>query len=282
MGTTKQQQRQTKREKKAQKEAARKAARKAEQRRNRITFAVVAVIVLAGGGLALNSVLEDRREQAAAEAEQEALMADLEAEQEALESRDVACGADEPDQADEEKPTYDEPGQVIEAGVDYRAVIETSCGELVMELHADAAPETVNAFVFLVEEGFYDGLEIFRIAESIAALQTGAGNNDNSWEIGYTLPDETSLAEDEGYPIGSVAMAKSAEPDTAGSQFFFVYGDEFDEVHGDAAEYTRFADVVDGVEVLEEMGEIGAAGEMMGAEMPAELLYMESVRIEAG
>jgi peptidyl-prolyl cis-trans isomerase B (cyclophilin B) len=278
---TKQQKKQTKQEKKAQKEAARDAARRAEQRRNRITFAIIAVIVLVGGGIAVATVVDERRETAAAEAEQQALFEQVEEEQEALDNREVACGAEAPENAGEEKPTFDEPPpQVLEDGVDYRAVIDTSCGEVVLDLREDAAPETVNAFVFLAEEGFYDGLEIFRIAESIDVLQTGSGTDEAAFDVGYNLPGEVDLAEDEGYPAGSVAMANQGDPDSGGSQFFFVYGDGFDEVHGENAVYTRFADVVSGLDVLQDIGGRGAVGQYVGAEVPAEAVYMNTVRIE--
>lgn len=281
MTSVKQSKKQTKREKKAQKQAAREAARRAEIRRNRITMAIVAVIVLAGAGVAAATVVQERREEAAAQAEQEELMAQMEEEEAAIENRPIACDGEEPPEAGEDKPTYDErPEQVIEDGVDYRAVIETSCGEVALDLREDAAPETVNAFVFLAEEGFYDGLELFRIAEGIAALQTGSGTNDAAWDVGYTLPDEFELAEEEGYPPGSVAMANQGSPETAGSQFFFVYGEEFDEEFEDSPIYTRFADVTEGLDVLEEIGQRGPVGELVGGEIPAEIVYMESVRIE--
>lgn len=278
---TKTQKQQTKREKKAQKEAMRSAARQAEQRRNRITAVVVAAIVLLAGTVATITVFQERREQAAAEAEQQRLVEQIEEEQAAVENREVACGAEVPANADAEKPTFDDPPPtVIEAGVDYRAVIETSCGEVVLDLREDDAPETVNAFVFLAQEGFYDGLEIFRIGESIDVLQTGSGTNDAAFDIGYTLPGETMLAEEEGYPPGSVAMANRNDPDTGGSQFFFVYGEAFDEAFEDSRIYTRFADVTSGLDILTEIGDAGAVGEFVGQETPVEIVYMESVRIE--
>ncbi|MEX0658533.1 MAG: peptidylprolyl isomerase, partial [Egibacteraceae bacterium] len=174
-----------------------------------------------------------------------------------------------PPGAGEEKPTFDEPAQVLEDGVDYRAVITTSCGEVVIDLLEERAPETVNNFVFLAQEGFFDGLEIFRNATSISALQTGAGNNDAGWQVGYTLSDELEAAEEEGYPPGSVAMANSG-PDSAGSQFFFVYG-EF----GLEPSFAKFGQTVEGLDVLRSIGAIEAEGET-----PLKDVYMESVTIE--
>lgn len=286
MSSSKQEKKQTKREKKAAKEAAREAARREEARRNRITAAVVAAIVLVGGAVAGVTIWQERQEQAALEEEQQAQQEEIEEqiaeEEEAIEARGVACGAEEPPGAGEDRDTYDDPDDVLEDGVDYSAVVETSCGELVMDLHADAAPETVNSFVFLAEEGFFDGLEIFRNATSIGALQTGSGTDDAGWDLGYTTSGELELAEEEGYPPGSVAMANPGDPDQAGSQFFFVYDEQFDEAFDDNRTYTRFADVVDGLDALTEIGELGTVGDepgLPGYEVPEERVYLESVEI---
>jgi peptidyl-prolyl cis-trans isomerase B (cyclophilin B) len=270
---------QTRREMKAVKQAAREAARRAERRRALATAGIVAAVLLVGGGLIAFTVFEEQ--QAAAEQEQQAAQAASEAARQASEAaeevagREVACDAEAPATAADERRTFDEPEQVLEEGTDYGAAIVTSCGEVTIDLAEDRAPETVNSFVFLVQQGFFDGLEIFRNATSIGALQTGSGTNEANWQIGYTLPDELDLAESEGYPPGAVAMA-NAGPDTGGSQFFFVYNDQF------ALEpsYTRFAMVTDGLDVLEEIGAIGTIGP--SGETPGEVVYIESVEIVEG
>lgn len=288
MAQSKQQKTQTKREKKAAKEAARAAAAEAERRRNLITAAVIAGIVVAAGGLAGWTVWQDRQEQAALEAEREAeeerreeAAAELEAE---IDERPVACGASEPEGAGQEREPYEEaPDLEVEEGASYTAEIETSCGRLTVDLREDAAPETVASFAFLAEEGFFDGLEVFRNAETIGALQTGSGTNAADWDLGYEVPGDLALAEEEGYPVGSVAMAHAGDPDAAGSQFFFVYDESFDEAFADNRVYTRFGDVVDGLDVLTEIAEIGTIGDdpaLPGAEVPAEVVYLESVSVE--
>jgi cyclophilin family peptidyl-prolyl cis-trans isomerase len=267
---------QTKRELKLQKQAAREEARRAERRRTLITAGIVLAVVAAGLGLVGLTLYEEQ--QAAAEEEREAAAAASEAaaaaseEAEALANREVACDATAPDTADAERPTFEQAEDVLTDGVDYQAVIDTSCGEVVIDLAESEAPETVNSFVFLAQEGFYDGLEIFRNAASIGALQTGSGTNDASWQIGYTLPDELALAEAEGYGPGAVAMA-NAGPDTGGSQFFFVYNENFTLEPA----YTRFGTVVEGLDVLERIGEIATIGAQ--GESPSELVYMNSVEI---
>jgi peptidyl-prolyl cis-trans isomerase B (cyclophilin B) len=267
---------QTKRELKAAKRAAREAAKRAERRRALTTAAIVAGVLLVGGGLIAFTIFEEQ--QAAAEQERQAAETASEAARQASEAaeeianREVACSAEAPGTADAQPQTYDGPEQVLEDGTDYRAVITTSCGEVTIDLAEDRAPETVNSFVFLAQEAFFDGLEIFRNATSIGALQTGSGTNEASWQIGYTLPDELDLAEDDGYPPGAVAMA-NAGPDTGGSQFFFVYNDQF----ALDPSYTRFATVTDGLDVLEEIGAIGTIGP--SGETPGEVVYIESVEI---
>jgi peptidyl-prolyl cis-trans isomerase B (cyclophilin B) len=192
-----------------------------------------------------------------------------------VDDRPVACGAEEPANAAESRPQFPGgPAQVLEEGVTYTATVETSCGTVVMELLPDEAPATVNSFVFLAQQDFFEGLEIFRNATSIGALQTGGGNQTNSWQIGYNLPDELGLAESGGYPVGSVAMA-NAGPNTSGSQFFFVYNEMFDQAFADNRAYTVFAQITEGLDVLQEIGESAVEGET-----PAERVYMESVTIE--
>jgi peptidyl-prolyl cis-trans isomerase B (cyclophilin B) len=267
---------QTKRELKLQKQAAREAARRAERRRSMVTAAIVAVVGIVGLGLIGITLRQERvaaaeQERAMAEAASEAARQASE-EAKALANREVACDATAPDNVDAERPTFEAAGDVLEDGADYQAVIDTSCGEVVVDLAEGEAPETVNSFVFLAQEGFYDGLEIFRNATSIGALQTGSGTNDASGEIGYTLPDELTLAQEDGYPAGSLAMANSG-PDTGGSQFFFVYNDKFTLEPA----YTRFGTVTEGLDVLERIGGIKTIGQQ--GESPSEIVYMNTVEI---
>lgn len=266
-----------KRDRKREKQAAAAAARRAERRRTMLTAAIVGVVVAIGAGL-IALTLGDQRE-AAAGAEREAAQAASEAARQASEEaaqiadRDVACGAAVPDTAGADRQTYEQAEDVLADGVDYRAVIETSCGRVVLDLDEQRAPETVNSFVFLARDGFYDGLEIFRNATTIGALQTGSGSNDATWDIGFALPDELEAAQSDGYGPGAVAMANSG-PDSAGSQFFFVYNDNFQL----EPTFARFATVTEGLDVLQRIGAIEGIGPQ--GETPSELVYMQRVMIE--
>jgi peptidyl-prolyl cis-trans isomerase B (cyclophilin B) len=278
---------QSKKERKALREAERERLRQEERKRTIFTIIVIAVVVAIGGVLIWISLddpgdeLADPLDLEGAEGEDPFAEDDLGEEEIPEEERPIACGGTQPAAAGEEKQPYDEPEQVIDDGVAYQAVIETSCGTVVVDLDAQRSPEAVNNFVFLATEGFYDGLRIFRNATSIAALQSGSGTDDATWQMGYTLTDELESAEEEGYPPGSLAMANSG-PDTAGSQFFLVYDDGFQEgVEAGLLEpvYTRFGMVAEGLEVLQEIGAIPTGGPM--GESPQERIYIESVTILA-
>ena len=236
---------QHKRELKRQKELQRQQAMQAERRRTLITVGIIALLVLVGLGLVWATVSEERRVESAA-----------------------ACGATKPAAADQDKPRFDEaPRNTLRDG-DYTAVIDTSCGTVEVDLYEDRAPETVNNFVALSAVGFYDGLQIFRNAPSIFALQTGAATNEASFQIGYTVPDELAAAEEEGYDAGSLAMANSG-PNTNGSQFFFTYGDS-----SLPPQYSKFGQVTEGLDVLERIGAIPVEGEA-----PTERIFINEVTI---
>ena len=109
------------------------------------------------------------------------------------------------------------PGQVS-------ATMTTNFGDIGLTLDADAAPCTVNSFVSLAEQGFYDDTPCPRIGDQdgFGILQCGDPTGTGSGGAGYSFGDE--LAGDETYPAGTLAMA-NAGPDTNGSQFFLVFRD---------------------------------------------------------
>jgi cyclophilin family peptidyl-prolyl cis-trans isomerase len=148
---------------------------------------------------------------------------------------EAACGADAPPEADPGQ--YETPPPLeLEDGVDYIAEIETSCGPLTIDLLEDEAPQTVNNFVFLAREGFFDGM-IFHRVEQNAVIEsgdpepdpvptegpTGAVEDDTLDGPGYTIPDELPQG-NKAYVFGTVAMANEG-PGTSGSIFFIVVHD---------------------------------------------------------
>ena len=269
--------------------AEREALRRKQRQQTMFTVIVIAIIVGIGAALVAITVNEERDLADSASENPSAGPSDA---SEPPDDRPVACGAEAPANADAEKPTFEKPEQVLEDGTDYGAVITTSCGKITVDLDEEGAPETVNSFVFLSQEGFFDGLQIFRNATGIGALQTGSGTNEASWDVGYTIKDELESAKKDGYPPGTLAMA-NAGPDSAGSQFFFVYNESFDEAFADNRAYAVFGTAdAKGIKVLSEIGAIpvteieqptpmptDAGIPPQTSEDPSEITYIESIKI---
>ncbi len=134
-------------------------------------------------------------------------------------SSNVACGAKAPAKNTAKK--YDAaPDMTIDPSKTYTAVMDTSCGTIEISLDAKTAPKSVNSFVFLAKEGFYNGTLFHRIVTDFVD-QGGDPKGDGTGGPGYTLPDEPPT---DGYKAGSVAMA-NAGTGTTGSQFFLVVSD---------------------------------------------------------
>jgi peptidyl-prolyl cis-trans isomerase B (cyclophilin B) len=102
--------------------------------------------------------------------------------------------------------------------------MSTTIGDLEATLDADTAPCTVNSFVSLARQGFFDTSPCHRLttaASGIFVLQCGDPTGTGTGGPGYTVPDE--LSGQEKYVPGTLAMANTGQPDTGGSQFFIVY-----------------------------------------------------------
>jgi cyclophilin family peptidyl-prolyl cis-trans isomerase len=180
---------------------------------------------------------------------------------------EAACDAEAPPPGDPKQ--YDSPPpQTLEDGVDYIAKIQTSCGPLTIDLLEQEAPQTVNNFVFLASEGFYDGMIFHRVEQNAViesgdpepdpvptAEPTGPVEDDTLDGPGYTIPDEFPKT-NEAYIYGTVAMANKG-PNTGGSMFLIVVHDPPDpedvdkgfEKAGLRPDYSVFGRLlVDGVE----------------------------------
>ena len=134
------------------------------------------------------------------------------------------------------------PPMTIDTAKTYIATIVTDKGEIKVELNAKAAPETVNSFVFLARDGFYDSLTFHRVEPGFV-IQGGDPLGNGTGGPGYTIKDEKSgLKHDEGV----IAMAKSAAPNSAGSQFYITLAPQ----PSLDANYTVFGKVTSGLDVV--------------------------------
>jgi cyclophilin family peptidyl-prolyl cis-trans isomerase len=140
--------------------------------------------------------------------------------------------------------TYAEkPAVTIDTGKRYFATIRMDIGDIKIELFPDDAPETVNSFIFLAREGFYDGITFHRVIPGFVA-QAGDPTGTGRGGPGYNIPDEVNERQ---FLDGTVGMAKTAAPNSAGSQFFICYSPQ-PNLDGF---YTVFGQVVEGRDVLD-------------------------------
>jgi len=120
------------------------------------------------------------------------------------------------------------PAMTIDTNKIYVATFETSCGTVKMQMDPKQSPKTVNSFVFLARQGFYDGTKVGRVqneAGKFAIVQAGTQTGDISGGVDYSFTGEIP-AKTFKYTRGTVAMAKpQGNPPQNGSQFFFVVKD---------------------------------------------------------
>ena len=133
------------------------------------------------------------------------------------------------------------PPLAIDAAKRYTATLETSAGTMTAELLPGEAPLTVNNFVFLAREGFYDGVIFHRVIPGFR-IQGGDPTGTGSGGPGYRFRDEPVRL---GYQRGMLAMA-NAGPNTNGSQFFVMHAD-----YGLPPNYTIFGKLTSGEEVVD-------------------------------
>ena len=152
----------------------------------------------------------------------------------------------------------------------YAAVIETSGGDIRLELWADKAPQTVGNFVGLARQGFYDGTVFHRVIADFM-IQGGCPQGTGTGGPGYTFADEIN---DEKLVGGVLAMA-NAGPNTNGSQFFIVTAEATPWLDG---AHTGFGRVVGGQDVVDALGTTPTAR----GDRPVEPQTITTIRIEEG
>ena len=156
----------------------------------------------------------------------------------------------------------------IDTAKRYTATLDTTLGEIVIALDALKAPKTVNNFVFLALNHYYDGVIFHRIIPGFMC-QGGDPTGTGRGGPGYKFEDE--LPQPREYAIGSLAMA-NAGPNTNGSQFFIVSGPSG---VGLPPQYSLFGQVVKGLDVVDTMQNVPTGG----GDKPKTDVVIESVAI---
>ena len=207
--------------------AARHRLERTRRKRNTIIVVIAGVLVLAGIAWLMAASAKGQLAAQATEEPAEAAVTD-----EATAPPVVPMQWDAP------------PEMTIDVEKQYFATVTMADGgEFVIQLYADQAPLTVNNFVFLARQGYYDGVTFHRVLEGFMA-QTGDQTGTGSGGPGYQFDDEPNgLVFDRA---GLVAMANSG-PNTNGSQFFITFAPTT-WLNGD---HTIFGEVVEGMDVVE-------------------------------
>ena len=159
------------------------------------------------------------------------------------------------------------PAMQLVDGVNYSAVITTNMGDVTVDLFESLSPITVNNFVSLARDGFYDGLIFHRVIDDFM-IQGGDPTGTGSGGPGYSFADEFN---DEKLVKGSLAMA-NAGPNTNGSQFFIVTADKTPWLDG---KHTNFGFVTEGQEVIDAIAKV----EKDARDKPLEDVVIESIAI---
>lgn len=133
--------------------------------------------------------------------------------------------------------------------------IQMKKGDVIkLELYPDIAPNTVNNFISLVNQGFYDGLTFHRIIEGFM-IQGGDPDGNGTGGPDYSIPGEFSINgfnNTLSHEPGVISMARSQHPDSAGSQFFIMHADAS---HLDG-EYAAFGKLLEGEDVLDKIAQV--------------------------
>ncbi len=166
------------------------------------------------------------------------------------------------------------PPMTIDVNRTYEAAFQTNKGSFTIELFAKDAPLTVNNFVFLANEGYYENVTFHRVLKDFV-IQTGDPTGTGTGSPGYAFADE--LDNGHRYEPGVVAMA-NAGPDTNGSQFFICTGEESELLNANP-NYTIFGKVIDGMDVVLDIASVPVKDQAGELSRPVSPVIVTSVAI---
>ncbi len=150
------------------------------------------------------------------------------------------------------------PAMTIDTSKAYTATVVTTAGTFDIALDAKTAPISVNNFVFLADKGYYHCVIFHRVIPGFMD-QTGDPTGTGDGGPGYTIQDENppkAASASDQYPLGSVAMANTGQPNSGGSQFFVVSGPQGESLPNS---YALFGSVTSGMNVVDKINQQGSA-----------------------
>ena len=147
-------------------------------------------------------------------------------------------------------------------------------GEVKVELYPETAPNTVNNFIDLASSGFYDGLKFHRVIDGFM-IQGGDPKGDGTGGPGYSIEGEftsNGFANSLKHTEGVISMARSQNPNSAGSQFFIMTSTS---KHLDG-EYAAFGKVISGMDIVKKIEKVKTSSN----DMPVDDVVIESIKID--
>lgn len=173
-------------------------------------------------------------------------------------------------------------GQGGDASSRPRVALETSKGGIVLELYPDRAPKTVENFLAYVESGFYDGTVFHRVIDGFMVQGGGFTPDMERKPTRDPIPNESgsALSNDRG----TIAMARTSDPDSATAQFFLntVDNQRLDAQGGGNSGYTAFGRVVEGMDVVDAIASVSTTRKGMFDDVPVEPVTLERATVVDG
>ena len=270
--------RQLARERYERQQAKRAEARARKRRWQQITAVVVAVLLVIGGVVGLTALLgDDEDSTVAADPSPSASATPTVSESgSASPSPSASAGgcAYAPSAEEASKDVGIPTFEATTAKQPFTATLKTNRGDIAIELAAAKAPCTTNSFRHLSTEGYFDGTSCHRLTvENLFVLQCGDPTGTGGGGPGYQFGVENAPT-DGMFPAGTVAMARTSDPNSNGSQFFIVYQDT--QLPTEGGGYSIFGTVTKGLDAVEAVAE---AGVVEGSEKPAQDVTITSVEI---
>lgn len=167
-----------------------------------------------------------------------------------------------------EKTLPGPPPVSLKPGLQYLATIQTSMGNIYIELFAKDAPLTVSNFIYLAKNNFYDGLTFHRVVRE-HVIQGGCPRGNGYGDAGYTIPFEKN---ERKHLSGSVGMARSGDDLNSASSQFYICLSRREYLDG---KYVIFGQVYEGMDVVKKIGEVPTGK----GDRPIEPIYIHRIII---
>ena len=189
----------------------------------------------------------------------------------------VACGAKLPPR--HQHPSFKKaPTSRLDPSKTYVVTLKTSCGVIKLQMDPKTAPIAAANFVFLAQKGFYDATWFHRIvpggAAGLAVIQGGDPKGTGQGGPGYSIKDEPPKKIKDPYKQYTIAMAKTSQPNSAGSQFFVNSGDNAKL----PADYALFGKVISGQKVVDKIAAIPVGGS--SGDTPLQSAWIEQATVQ--